>query len=183
MPWFGAGAVGAGGAAGAGAAGAGGWVALASAGVAAYSAIEQGKAAERQGKREQAWREYEAQLAEREAGEEQEAAAEEERKLRRGAAREKAVARTRYARAGTTLTGSPADWLEEYASEVEYDALQIRRGGQVGAQGLRSSAVLSRLAGRSALLRGRSRKRAGYYQAAGAIAGGIGSYAGGGYYG
>jgi len=147
---------------------------------------EAGKAARAQAdvaaQTEAAWREYNAKLAEREAQvrrelaertalEEREAAATEERKLRKAGERLKAKQRALYGAAGVTFEGSPLEVMEETASELEFDALMIRRGGQTRAQAAlyggkvesqryTAEAALSRFMGRSALLRGRSSMRA-----------------------
>jgi len=119
-----------------------------------------GKEAEAQAKSQQAWNEYNAQLAEREAKEAQEAAAYEESKFRKGGERLKARQRTLYAKAGVTPEGSPLEVMEQTASELEMDALMIRRGGQLGYQRYTAGAALERFAGKSALLRGRATRRA-----------------------
>lgn len=139
-----------------------------------------GQAAEAQAESEAAMREYNARLAEREAAEAQEAAAFEERKLRKGGERLKATQRARIAKAGVTFEGSPLDVMAETARELEMDALLIRRGGQLGAQRFTAEAALSRLAGKSALLRGRAQRRAAQFgmaaTAIGGTAGILGTY-------
>lgn len=121
---------------------------------------EAGKAAEAQAKSEAAWREYNAQLAEREARETQVAAAYEESKLRKGGERLKARQKVLYAKAGVTPEGSPLEVMEQTAAELEMDALMIRRGGQLGYQRYTAAAGLERMMGKSALLRGRAARRA-----------------------
>ncbi|KKN77569.1 hypothetical protein LCGC14_0358440 [marine sediment metagenome] len=121
---------------------------------------EQGKAEERRAKDEATLREHEAKLAEREAQEAQAAAAQEEKQHRKAGERFKARQRVVLGQGGVLPEGSALDVLEETASEIEIDALDIRRTGTVGAQGLTAGAQLSRLAGRSALLRGREKRRA-----------------------
>lgn len=125
---------------------------------------EAGKAAESQAESEAAWNEYNAQLAEREAREAQEVAAYEEKKLRKGGERLKARQRVLYAKAGVTPEGSPLEVMEQTASELEMDALMIRRGGQLGYQRYTAQAGLERMAGKSALLRGRAARRASYWK-------------------
>lgn len=120
---------------------------------------EAGKAAQTQAKSEAALREYNAQLADREAREIQEAAAYEEQKFRKAGIRLKAKKRTRWT--GLTFEGTVLDAMEQTAIELETDALMIRRGGQLGARRLTAEAQLQRYAGRSALLRGREARRAG----------------------
>jgi len=121
---------------------------------------EAGKAAEARAKSEAAMAEYEAKLREREATEAQEAAAYEEKKLRKGGERLKARQRMLYGKAGVAPEGSPFEVMEETAFELEMEALNIRQGGTVGYQRYTTGAALSRLSGRSALLRGRAARRA-----------------------
>lgn len=123
-------------------------------------AQQAGKAAEAQAKSENAWQEYNAKIADREAKQAQETAGFEERKQRKAGERLKARRRTQAGKAGILLEGSFEDVSEEVATELEIDALMIRRGGEVGAQALSSQAQLSRLKGRSAILRGRAKRRA-----------------------
>ncbi len=120
-----------------------------------------GKAAERQAKNEAILQEHNAKLKEREATERQEAASVEERKHRKAGERLKARQRVQAGQAGVEPVGSLKKVQEETADELEIDALMIRRGGTVGAARLTADAQLSRLSGRSALLRGRSARRAG----------------------
>lgn len=131
-------------------------------GLTALGQLQAGRAAEAQGESEEAFAEYNAQLAEREAEEAQEAAAGEERRHRKAGVRLKATQRARFGALGVTPEGSPLDVMAETAAELERDALTIRRGGQLGYQRFTAEASLQRIAGRSALLRGRARRRASY---------------------
>ncbi len=142
---------------------------------------EAGKAAEAQAASEAAWREHNARLADREAIEAREAAAHEELKLRKGGERLKATQRARFAKAGVTFEGTPEDVFEETATELEFDARMIRRGGLIGAQRFTAEAALERRIGKSALLRGTAARRASRYGLAATAAGGAG--AGLGFYG
>lgn len=126
-----------------------------------------GKAAQAQAKSEAAWQEYNAKLAEREAVEKLTAAGVEEKKFRKAAERLKARRRTQAGKAGLLPIGSIEEVAIETATELEADALMIRRGGQVGAQFLTAEAAMSRLRGRSALLRGKAARRAGRLEAIG----------------
>lgn len=125
--------------------------------------FQAGRAAEAQAESQAAWHEYSARLSEREARETQEAAAYEEEKLRKAGVRLKATQRARYAKAGVMLEGSPEDVLVETAEEIAMDALMIRRGGMAGAQRYTAEAALERMAGKSALLKGRAARRASYW--------------------
>ena len=129
---------------------------------------EAGKAAESQAKSQNAWNEYNAQVAEREATEAQATAAYEEKKHRKAGERLKARQRVMVGKAGILPEGSPSEIMKETANELEIDALMIRRSGTTGAQRLRSEASLSRMTGRAALLKGRSAKRASYLNVASA---------------
>ena len=129
-------------------------------GVSAIGQYQAGQAAEAQAKSQREWHEYNAGLAEREAAEARDVAAKEETRLRKGGERLKATQRARFAKAGVTTEGSPALFLAEQAIEIEEDALMIRRGGQLAGQRLTAEAGLSRMAGRSALLRGKASLRA-----------------------
>ncbi len=122
---------------------------------------EAGKAAEAEAQTAATWREYNAKLDEREAVETREAAGFEERRHRKAGERLKSRQRVQLGKAGILPTGSASEVLEETATELEIDALMIRRGGQVGARALTSQAQLTRMAGRSALLRGKAKRRAG----------------------
>lgn len=135
---------------------------------------EAGKAAVAQAKSAEAWREYNAQLAEREARETQVAAAYEESKFRKGGVRLKARQRARYAKAGVTPEGSPLEVMEQTATELEMDALMIRRGGQLEYQRYTAEAGLERMMGKSALLRGRAARRASRWGMAATGLGGAG---------
>lgn len=135
-------------------------------GVGLYGQYQVGQAAEAQAKSQAAWNEYNAKLAEREATEAQTAAAYEESKLRKGGERLKARQRALHGKAGVTGI-TPEEVEVEAAEELEMDALMIRRGGQVGYQRYTAEAGLQRMAGRSALLRGRAARRASRWRMAG----------------
>lgn len=128
--------------------------------VAATGQYQAGQAAKEQGERQAAWNEYNARLAEKEATEAQAAAAGEERKFRKGARRLKSKQRALYAKAGVKEAGTPERFMEEQSIEIEEDALQIRRSGQLGYQRYSAEAALERIAGKSALLRGKASQRA-----------------------
>lgn len=129
---------------------------------------EQGKAIEAQTKSEAAWQEFNAKLAERESEETQAAAAVEEKRQRKAGERLKARQRAALGKIGVLPIGSAELIFKETGAELEEDALNIRRGGQVGAQRLTAEATLSRLRGKSALFRGRAARRAARFGGAGA---------------
>ena len=148
---------------------------IAGTGVAVASHIQAGKEAERQGKSQRAIAEYNARIAELEATEKLDVASFEETKFRKAGERLKARQRVAFAKAGVEPVGTPMDVLEETAIQLETDALMIRRGGQIGARGLTSEAQLQRISGRSAILRGKARKRAANIRALGTGISGLGS--------
>ena len=78
-----------------------------------------------------------------------------------------------YLASGVTLEGTPLDVLEETAAEIEVDALNIRRTGQLEYQAGQAEATIERGLGQSALLKGRAARRAGIFGAIGTgLAGG-----------
>lgn len=70
--------------------------------------------------------------------------------------------RTRIAKSGIDVTGSPLLAIEESAAAGEMDALAIRFGGEVESERLRSQAKGERFAGKSA-------KRASFLSAGGSL--------------
>ncbi len=148
--------------------------ALVTGGVSAFSQLQAGKQAEALGKSQAAISAYNAILDKQEAQERLDVAGVEETKFRAAGEKLKARQRVAFAKAGITTEGTPMDVLEETAIQLETDALTIRRGGQVGARALTASAQLQRVAGRSAIIRGRQRRRAGQIGAAGTAIGGLG---------
>ncbi len=145
-------------------------------GLQAKAQHEAGKAAQAQSKSEAAWQQYNAEIADREAVEAQNVAAHEERATRKAGAREAARKRVVFGQAG--VSGVSRELLEEEQfTELELDALTIRRGGTVGAKSLQASAQLSRSKARGSLLRGKAARRAGTRGAIAGAVGGTGSLA------
>lgn len=134
--------------------------ALIAGGVGAYGSWQAGEQAEAFGKSQQELNEYNAMLDKREAERTLAVTAYEEARHREAGEKFKARQRVGYAHAGVTMEGTPMDMLEQTAINLEKDALSIRYGGQVGAGELTSSAQMRRIAGRSALLKGRAQRRA-----------------------
>lgn len=92
-------------------------------------------------------------------------AAEDERSFRVFSRKALGDIRTGYSASGVSLEGSAQDILEESAAEAEMDALRIKHGGEVKAQGFQSDATLSRMKAEAA-------SEGGYFQAAGTLLGG-----------
>ena len=147
-------------------------------GLQAYGQYQAGKAAEAQGKAEQAIAEHNARLKEREAAAELERSrAAAERFEREGEALigEQVVA---LAKGGVlTTVGTPALLLEETEQELEADRMQILKEGFLARSFRESEAEGLRFGGRAALARGRNIKTASRYRAAGSILTTIGTAA------
>lgn len=152
--------------------------ALVSGAVGVLSSVAAGKQAEALGKSQQSIEAYNAMLDKREAEEGLDVAGFEEAKHRKAAEKLKARQRVGFAKAGITPEGTPMDVLEETAIQLETDALTISRRGEIGARRLTASSQLRKFAGRSALLRGRARRRASNLEA---VSRGVGTL-GQGYY-
>lgn len=113
--------------------------AVASAGGAVYSGVQQKKAAE-----------YNADVAEQSALAAQDKADYDEDMHRQNVRRIISSQRALYGKSGVDMTGSPLLTLENTAGQGELDALAIKHGGAVEASQQRSSATLSRMQGKSA---------------------------------
>lgn len=125
---------------------------VASSVMSAAGSIQQGNSAK-------AAAEYNARVAENNAITARQQAAAQEEQHRRLARRQLGQMRAAYGASGVTMEGSPLDILAQSAKDAELDALNIRYGGELKAQGLESEAVLERY-------RGKSAQRAGYMGAA-----------------
>ncbi len=112
---------------------------------------------------------YNAALAERNAGIATQQAAADEAQLRRTAAMRQGAARAAYGAAGVTLEGSPLDVLQASASAAEYDALNLRYRGELRSMGYADEAALNKSKAGSAMT-------AGYINAGAALFGGAGNY-------
>lgn len=76
-----------------------------------------------------------ARVAERNATLEREKAADDEKQFRVFSRKAMGDMRTGYAASGVSIDGTVGDVLSESASMAEFDALKIRRGGELRAQG------------------------------------------------
>lgn len=148
--------------------------ALVTGGISAFSQLQAGREAEALGKSQAAISAYNEILDKRAAQEKLDVAGAEEGKFRTAGERLKARQRVAFAKAGVEPVGTPMDVLEETAIQLETDALTIRRSGQIGARELTASAQLQRVAGRSALIRGRRIRRASQIGAVGTAIGTLG---------
>ena len=119
--------------------------------VGAASSISQGRAARKESKARAAINEQQAQR-------EREVAAASERDFRDRQSRFQAERRAALGASGVQQgTGSPLLAAEDFADEVELQALRIREGGDIRATRLEQQADLTRRAGRNAETRGRFR--------------------------
>jgi hypothetical protein len=119
-------------------------VAIAGAVVSAVGVVQQGVAARQQGKTQ-------ARVLSQQAESERRAAASREEDFRKRQSRVMAARRASLGAAGIDqATGSPLLASEDFAGEVELQALRIRQGGEVRATRLEQQGHLQRLAGRQA---------------------------------
>ena len=131
--------------------------ALASAGGAVYSGIEQKKAAD-----------YNADVADANAKAAEDKAAYDEKMHRESVRKILASQRALYGKSGISTEGSPLLVMEDSAIAGEMDALAIRYGGDIAAAQQRSSANLLRMQGKQA-------RTAGYIGAGSTLLAGAGS--------
>lgn len=111
--------------------------------ISAYGSIREGQAVD-------AASQYNAQVAENNALQAIDQATEEERRHRILARKQLGAMRAGYGASGIEVDGSALDVLEDSAATAERDALTIRYGGQVRAQGFRNEARLERFRGSNA---------------------------------
>ena len=130
------------------------YMAIAGAGVQAYSSYQQGKTAEAQAKQEAAWHAYNAKVAEREADAERRAsdfeATQHDRRSKQLLARQRAL----IGKSGVTMEGSPLLLAEDTAAQLALENANIRETGARRVSAYKSQAILdfskSRLASKSA---------------------------------
>ena len=137
-------------------------------------AIQQGHAAEAQGRAEQEILDFNAAQKMKEAEERRKAASEESRKFAEEGKRRRGTLRVGVPRAGVLTEGTPALLLEETAQELEADRLAILEQGFLEGEYAESQAYAQRFAGASARARGKNIKRGSYLAASGTLLTGIG---------
>ena len=133
-------------------------IAAVSAGLGAYSSIQQGQAAKSAA-------EYNAAVARNNAAASQTQASEEAARSRSRTRRALSSQRAQFAKSGAMVSGSALDVLYDSSIQGEMDALSIEYRGAVEANRYMAQAGLNRMEGRSA-------SQAGYLQGAGSILGG-----------
>lgn len=121
----------------------------------AVSAIQQGQAAKRAG-------DFNAAVAEQNAGVARNQAAADAEAQQRHARQVIGAQRAAYGASGITLVGSPIDVLSESASNAELDKLNILHRGEIAAVGYGNTATLERM-------KGAAGERQGYIGAASGI--------------
>ena len=141
----------------------------------AYGQLRQGKAAEAQGKDEQAILNFNADQKMREAEEIRTAAGKQAAIFAKKGQRLKGTQRVAIARGGVLVEGTPALLLEETAQELEADRLSILEQGFLRGEFAESEAFGQRFAGASARARGKNIKRGSLLTAGGTAASGLGS--------
>ena len=143
----------------------------------AYGQLQQGRAAEAQGKDEQAILNFNADQKMREAEEIRTAAGKQAAIFAKKGQRLKGRQRVAIARGGVLVEGTPALLLEETAQELEADRLSILEQGFLRGEFAESEAFGQRFAGASAKAGGKNIKSASRYQAAGTLLTGGGQVA------
>lgn len=138
--------------------------AIIGAGVSAYGAIQQGKAANNAAK-------YNAQVLENNAQMARDRAALEEIRARQVGKLSLSKARAAIGASGVTAEGSPLDALSFSAQNAEQDALLVRHAGEVEATNYTNDAALQRYQGKQA-------KKASYLSAGSELLSGVGRAAG-----
>lgn len=102
--------------------------------------------------------EFEANVAQQQAEQEGVASAEAERDFRRNQSAAMAEYRAAAGSSGVQVgSGSPLLTFADFGAETELQAKRIRKGGEIRATRLRQQAELSRMGGRTSLLRGVTR--------------------------
>lgn len=151
--------------------------AVAGAGIAAAGSYQQGRAQEAMAKYNQAMAQREAQRFQVESQ-----AAERDARIaasaqRRQAEKFKGSQRAAYAASGVTFEGSPLLVMQATAANLELEALETERRGQIQAGLLREQGYTRAAESELMGFRGRSAKRAGIYQAGSSLLSGISSAA------
>lgn len=154
-------------------------LAVASAAVAAYGAVQQGKAAQAQYKTQAQADKYNADVNALNANQAlQEANAREEMQRRRG----RAALGEQRAAIGENLggfTGTSLGVIEQSGTQAELDALTERYGGQMESRGLLAQSELNKYQAKGALNAGISARQAGNVNAASSLLSSASSYYGG----
>ena len=138
---------------------------VASAGVSAFSAVQQGRSAAAQAKQQAAWDDYNAKVAEREADAERRAADFESIQDTRRAKKLLARGRALRGMSGVTAEGSPLLLAEDTAAQLAIEGANIRTTGARRVQVLRGRAILDTAAGLAARRSAPGLKRAGITRA------------------
>lgn len=148
---------------------------LAGAGLQAYGQYQQGKAAQQQAKSEQAWHNYNAQVAKREAAAEKEATRAEAKQHARKAKMFQARQRALIGASGVNIEGSPLLVMEDTAEQLKLEEIDILKRGQRKASRFESQSILDMSMGSMAKKRGKAGLQAGKTAAAGSILSGTAS--------
>lgn len=140
----------------------------------AGASIYQGETARKQADAEAKWADYNARVAENEAGAAaaagQAQGAQHRKQIRAFLGRQRAG----IAASGLALSGTPLEVMSETARELERENATILHEALLTSTRYRNQAAMSRYEGQMARARGKSAQRAGYLGAAGAGAAGLG---------
>ena len=151
---------------------------VAGAGISAFGAVQQGKAAEAQAKSEQAILEYNARLKEREAKAERDRAIKEAQRFEKQGEAFRGKQKVSIAKGGVLSTeGSPLALIDETIEGLEEDKRSIISEGFLRESFRLSEAEGLRFQGRSALARGKNIKTGSQIGAAGTLLTGLGGAA------
>lgn len=142
---------------------------IASTAMQAIGSIQQGKAAQAEAEYNAKLSEHNAKVMQIQAQVEGQQTARREEAQRRQAREVMGRQAAGLAQAGVGFSGSALDITEESAQAAELDALNIRYGGQLKAQGLLADAEMQRAQAAGQRFAGANAKRAGYIGAGSAI--------------
>ena len=135
--------------------------------VAVVSQVQQGRAAEAQGKQAQAIAQRNALLAERQAEEQRVAAAAEALRIEEEGKRLKGRQVALFAKSGVELRGTPLSVIIDSAVNIEADRLTLLREGAIRAGTSTAQAGIFRAQGAAAKAKGRATQRASILMAVG----------------
>lgn len=140
-----------------------------SAALQAVGSIQQGNAAYASAQSQASADLYNAQANEQRAGQALDRSAQEEQAQRRGARSALGAARGAALESGVGVEGSAGLVYEQSVKNAELDALNIRYGGVLEAQGFREEAKMNRISAANALRAGKQARTAGYIGAGTAV--------------
>lgn len=149
---------------------------VAAAGVSAVGAIQQGSAAEAAAEYQARVAEQQAEVTRQQADQERVVAATSETDYRKQQSRQMAARRAALGGTGVESgSGSPLLVSQDFAAEIEQQALRLRAGGEISATRLEQQASLTGAQAGLYRMQGSSARSASYLTAGSSLLGGIGS--------